>query len=342
MEFYYHLALVKLTMAPYSHTEHAQIESNLSVSCSMSRDHALTLLPVHTVTIPVLSAVTNIMRPPHVPETKSSRILYKTITPYNPFSWKHGLIECNLLSHYPNLICDIKYGSPIGNPPHLSETFIPNNLASVLNNPDFVFSSLAEETASGCMDGPFSIVEAHTIFKGHFCTSPLGVIEKPGSLTHPFHLICHLSKCDSNGCSTNGWLDASEFPPFYFSAARCADFVSILFCLLPSSPTAPALLPMSLLFISICSRISFARKHIISSASPHSLPAGFTILLCSTWSWTAVQTISYLFCQPSQLSCWLHNLYHALLCLGLLPVYILSFSSTPHSLAAGFAILIML
>ena len=207
----------------------------------MSRDHALTLLPVHTVTIPVLSAVSNIMHPLHVPKTKLSRILYKTITPYNPVSWQHALIECNLLSHYPNLICDIRYGSPIGNPPRLSETFIPNNLASALNNPDFVFSSLAEETASGRMDGPFSIAEAHTIFKGHFCTSPLGVIKKPGSFTHPFCLIRHLSKYDSNGCSTNDWLDASEFPTCYFSAAHCADFVSILFCLLPSS-TAPALL----------------------------------------------------------------------------------------------------
>ena len=59
----------------------------------MSGDHALTLLPVHMVTIPVLSAVTNIMQPPHVPKTKFSRILYKTITPYIPISWQHPLLE---------------------------------------------------------------------------------------------------------------------------------------------------------------------------------------------------------------------------------------------------------
>ena len=142
--------------------------TNQSVSCSMSGDHALTLLPVHMVTIPVLSVVTNIMQPPHVPETKFSRILHKTITPYNPVSWQCVLNECNLLSCYPNLVCDIKYGSPISNPPCLSETFIPNNLASLLNTANFVFSSLAEEAASGRMDGPFSIAEAQTIFEGHF------------------------------------------------------------------------------------------------------------------------------------------------------------------------------
>ena len=158
-------------------------------------------------------------------------------------------------------------------------TFIPNNPASALNNANFIFSSLAEETASGHMDGPFSIVEAHTIFEGHFCTSPLGVIEKPGSLTHSFHLICHLSECDSNRCFTNGWLDASELPTCYFSAAHCAGFVSVLFWPLSYTPTAPTLLLVTLLSILACSHISFARNYIISSASPCSLAAGFTIFI---------------------------------------------------------------
>ena len=84
------------------------------------------------------------------------------------------------------------------------------------------------------------------------------------------------------------------------------------------------------------------QNYTISSASPHSSTDGFAILLYSPWSWTAVQTISYLFRQPSQLSCWLCKLYHSLHCLGLSSSLYPVFSTGPRSLAAGFAILIML
>ena len=76
--------------------------------------------------------------------------------------------------------------------------------------------------------GPFSIAEAHAIVGGHFCTSPWGVIEMAGSPTN-LHLIHHLSKIDSHGSSTNSWLDAAEFPTWYYSTTHCADFVHLLF-----------------------------------------------------------------------------------------------------------------
>jgi len=86
---------------------------------------------------------------------------------------------------------------------------------------------LASEIATGHIDGPFSISQAHTIFKGHFHTAPLGLVEKPGS--DMLCMIHHHSKDDPFGHSTNGWLDASINAMKYYSAADAAEFVSINF-----------------------------------------------------------------------------------------------------------------
>ena len=84
------------------------------------------------------------------------------------------------------------------------------------------------------MSSPFSIKVAHLIFKGHFRTSPLGLVEKPRKPS-ALRLICHHSKCDHNGESTNGWLDSDDFPTRWYSAADCADVVSPFIFLAPCS-----------------------------------------------------------------------------------------------------------
>jgi len=86
---------------------------------------------------------------------------------------------------------------------------------------------LAAEVTTGCMDGPFTVAQAHAIFGGHFRTAPLGLVEKPGSTS--LRLIRHLSKLDHLGGSTNGWIDLSVNATKYFSAADAADFVSFFF-----------------------------------------------------------------------------------------------------------------
>jgi len=61
------------------------------------------------------------------------------------------------------------------------------------------------------MSGPFSNSQADSIFGGHFCTSPLSLIEKdPGS--SKWHMICHLSKEGEHRESMNGWLNSNDFP----------------------------------------------------------------------------------------------------------------------------------
>jgi len=46
---------------------------------------------------------------------------------------------------------------------------------------------IKDELESGHLDGPFSVEEAHIFFAGHFCTAPLGFIEKLGSSA-----LCHI------------------------------------------------------------------------------------------------------------------------------------------------------
>ena len=77
------------------------------------------------------------------------------------------------------------------------------------------------------MSGPYTINQAHTIFRGHFCTSPVGLVEKrPGDGV--WRMIRHLSKQDDKECSTNGWVDSNDFPTFYYPAAMVAAYVSYL------------------------------------------------------------------------------------------------------------------
>ena len=77
------------------------------------------------------------------------------------------------------------------------------------------------------MSGPYTINQAHTIFRSHFCTSPVGLVEK-----HPrdgvWRMIRHLSKQDDEGCSTNGCVDSNDFPTFYYPAATVVAYVSYL------------------------------------------------------------------------------------------------------------------
>ena len=121
-----------------------------------------------------------------------------------------GLAHASLSKKYPTLVNDIIYGLPIGNPPLLTHTFTPPNLPSANLNPMYIDCELKTEVNTSCMYGPFSIEDAHLIFRGHLRTSPLGLVENPGK-PGAFRLIRHLSKCDHNGETTNGWLDSDDF-----------------------------------------------------------------------------------------------------------------------------------
>ena len=65
----------------------------------------------------------------HVPTTDLDQVLYIIVSPYVPSAWQRVLDAANITHLFPNLVHDIAFGSPIGNPPPLTQTFIPPNLA---------------------------------------------------------------------------------------------------------------------------------------------------------------------------------------------------------------------
>src|SRR5882672_11783766 len=90
-----------------------------SACTSTSGTHAPCNLQVATANIPVPSAVTHVTALVSAPETSLSDVLYIHTTPYNPKAWLTALSSSNLISSFPNLVHNLTYGSPIGNPPPL-------------------------------------------------------------------------------------------------------------------------------------------------------------------------------------------------------------------------------
>jgi hypothetical protein len=150
----------------------------------------------------------------------------RVVTTYIPGAWTRALEECGLSQKYPFLVHDISFGSPIGNPPPLTYTFIPENMPSALEHPLVIEAFLDEERAAGRVSGPYTIEEAFVFFGGHFRTAPMGLVEKePGS--SKWRMIRNLSAEDCFGTSTNGWLDAADDPITWYTCAAMADIVSV-------------------------------------------------------------------------------------------------------------------
>ena len=91
------------------------------------------------------------------------------------------LCTANLKHAFPFLVHHLTYGSPIGNPPPLANTFIPKNLLLATLLPETILHEIESELSAGGISGPFSIEGANIIFDGHFHTSTLGLGKKaPG------------------------------------------------------------------------------------------------------------------------------------------------------------------
>jgi len=190
----------------------------------MSKGHVLNNLQQSMVPTSVPCAMTLTTWHVAAPGTDHPAVLYRTITPYNLYGWKLALSSSGLTCSFPNLVHDMTYRAPIGNPPPLTHTFIPHNLKSADIDPSYMDNFIQEELTAGHFDGPFSVEEAHEIFGGHFCMAPLGFVEKPGlSLLRLFH---HHSKENKFGHSTNEWLYPSLDATRFYTAADAADLVS--------------------------------------------------------------------------------------------------------------------
>ncbi|SJK98561.1 uncharacterized protein ARMOST_01829 [Armillaria ostoyae] len=207
--------------APFSlngKTTHSyeSLTRNMSVSDSTSPVAEQNPPPVMEPTsVPCAQTLTTERRSALVTEA------HKVVTPYNAEEWERALKKYNLSQKYPNLVFDLTYGSPIGDPPPLHSTFIPPNMPSTLENPEIIEKYLADEIAAGRMGKGLTVDEAHVFFGGHFRTAPMGVVfdqAKP-------RVIHNLSARDSDGSSTNSWLDAKDWPTKWYTATMFEDAV---------------------------------------------------------------------------------------------------------------------
>jgi hypothetical protein len=151
--------------------------------------------------------------------------LYTITTPYKAKGFKIALEQAGLTSHYPNLLTDIPQGLPIGKPPLLTHTFVPPNMKLALQHPQFVNAHIPEEIEAGHMSGPFTLNKTHFIFKGHFHTTPMGVIEKEPR-DGKFRLIRSWPKKDADGVSGNDMLNSDDFLTCWGSAWVVEQYVS--------------------------------------------------------------------------------------------------------------------
>ena len=87
----------------------------------------LTLHMESTLMVPTLVPYVATTAMPHAAACAPGlgEILYIHMTPYSADSWKTALEHCNLTDSFPDLTQDIILGSPIGNPPPLTFTFLP-------------------------------------------------------------------------------------------------------------------------------------------------------------------------------------------------------------------------
>jgi hypothetical protein len=149
--------------------------------------------------------------------------LGKLPTPYSYEGFRSALDHCKLTNHFPNLVHDIRFGSPIGAPAPLTCTTIFPNLPSASLQPTVVDAYISNEITLGRMSGPFSRLQTHSIIGGHFRTVPIGLVPKSGE---KFRMVQNLSKKDSFGVSVNSQLSSDDFPTCWFSAWSVANYVS--------------------------------------------------------------------------------------------------------------------
>ena len=102
------------------------------------------------------------------------------------------------------------------------------NLISTRLCPEIVSDYIAKEVTLDCMAGPFT-QETHLVAKGHFCTVPVGLVEKDSS-KWTICMMQHFSKEDKLGISVNLQIDSDDFPTCWLSAYTMVEYVRHLPC----------------------------------------------------------------------------------------------------------------
>ena len=145
---------------------------------------------------------------------------YKITTPLNASHWYHALLSSGLLSRFHDVPTGIASGFKTGVYSILSDTFIPANHKSALQNPFAVEAHISKELRLNRYSGPFSPSQLQSLI-GHFRTAPLGVVPKPNSSA--FRIIQDLSfpRGDDSRSSVNSEINSDLFPCEWGTFAQC-------------------------------------------------------------------------------------------------------------------------
>ncbi|OBZ78926.1 hypothetical protein A0H81_01330 [Grifola frondosa] len=106
-----------------------------------------------------------------------------------------------------------------------AEDIHPPNHKSGIENLDFIKSYINEQVTLGRMTGPYTRTEVEKILGTPFVSSPLAVVEKPGS-AGKWRLVQNCSYEDENGISVNSQINSDDFPTKWGTAAQVAEIVA--------------------------------------------------------------------------------------------------------------------
>ncbi|KAG8717635.1 hypothetical protein FRC09_013965 [Ceratobasidium sp. 395] len=176
------------------------------------------------------SAVTEDMAPKPAP--KDPR---RIVTPLHADAWELALADAGLLDRFSDLPIGLRCGFSFGVSSSLDSTIIYPNHKSATDRPEIIQKHIAKEVEAGRYSGPFT-PDALFQLIGHFCASPLGVVDKPSS-PGDFRVIQDFSypRDDPDVSSINSEIDPLAFTSSwgFFSLV-----VAILLGLPPGSQAA--------------------------------------------------------------------------------------------------------
>lgn len=116
--------------------------------------------------------------------------VFKTPTPLLHNAWSSLLTQLHILDDFSDIPMGLKNGFKTGITSTITSTYIPDNHASALRNPQVIINHIQLELSLGRYSGPYFPFQLQKLI-GHFRTAPLGVV--PKSQTDKFRIIQDLS-----------------------------------------------------------------------------------------------------------------------------------------------------
>lgn len=146
--------------------------------------------------------------PPPAPDATDPR---RVVSPLDPDKVERLLHDLNILDHWQHVVEGLRSGFDVGVDTPLTRTFTFKNHASSEMDPEFIDTYIRGEVAAGRYSQGFEPEELANAI-GHYHTSPLGLVPKPG--TDKLRLVQDMSYPRNNPSipSVNSGINSDDFP----------------------------------------------------------------------------------------------------------------------------------